>query len=596
MESELKSGLEADIELFRVKAAETPALAFELYEALRTADRSAVSLDSQFDFFRGAVNLHLNSNKLDEAQYYLHEAHAFVNRNPDERRLFFVAISDAILICMKGEVQAAIQQFKQILLHLPELNKDIHAAHVHMQLAVAYGRAGEYQACLESGIAALQYFDKSADPARFVVRINLLNLYAQLNMHKELFAEYQVMEAIIEDCQVPKVRVVFHTKYAEYLTQNLAYAKALEQINVAFTFCTNLTDMTGLSLVYRMKSEVLEKLGRDRLSYLYKLRNYEVCHTMGNQYNLSLALISLCSFLRRHQKDAKVMNYAQRAYAVSREHDFKVNLRTALELLAEIKEEAKEFELAAKYLRELNEVKEKILNEEAAKAVADAAAKYELVEKEKEAQRLRSEVAETDLRLLRSQMNPHFIFNSINSINNFILKNKGEVASTYLLRFAELMRQILDNSSQTKVKLNKEIEFIENYLHLEQLRLHFPFTFDIQIDSETETTDLTIAPMLLQPYIENAIWHGLSHKPEPGRIIINFAEQNEELVCSIEDNGVGRKRSAEIEAGKKRHQSRALDITYERITKGLQGTVEIFDLKNKKDEATGTRVVIKIPL
>jgi LytS/YehU family sensor histidine kinase len=209
---------------------------------------------------------------------------------------------------------------------------------------------------------------------------------------------------------------------------------------------------------------------------------------------------------------------------------------------------------------------------------------------------LRSEVAEYNLRLLRSQINPHFIFNSINSINNFILKNNTQVASHYLIRFSQLMRQMLENSALEKVTLHKEVEFLQNYLELEQLRFLVPFYFSIQIDKKIDPSDIQLPPMLLQPYLENAIWHGLRHKAGKGEISITFMEINQTLCITITDTGVGREAAQQLHSAESHHQSKGMKITEERITRGLGGTISVRDRLDSEMQVAGTIVEIKIPL
>jgi len=221
--------------------------------------------------------------------------------------------------------------------------------------------------------------------------------------------------------------------------------------------------------------------------------------------------------------------------------------------------------------------------------------KYEVAEKEKLAQQLRTEVAEYNLKLLRSQMNPHFIFNSINSINNFVLKAKTTEASAYLLHFAQLMRQILDATNLKQISLKQELEFNERYVALEQLRFETPFSYLVNVESNVELNDIKVPPLILQPFIENAIWHGLAHKTSSGMLIINVQEQDDTMRISIEDNGVGRLRSAELNKDAKKHISQALNITRSRIIEGLGGYLTIEDLKDG-GKSLGTKIIISWPL
>ncbi|WP_299162356.1 histidine kinase [uncultured Tenacibaculum sp.] len=156
------------------------------------------------------------------------------------------------------------------------------------------------------------------------------------------------------------------------------------------------------------------------------------------------------------------------------------------------------------------------------------------------------------LKSMRSQMNPHFIFNALNSVNNFIAVNDERSANRYLSEFSVLMRSVLENSDEDFIPLTKEIELLELYVKLEHNRFKDKFEYGISIDEKIKLDDYAIPPMLLQPYIENAIWHGLRYKKEKGKLTISMDQYNEEnILITIQDDGVGRKKSMEI---KTKHQ------------------------------------------
>ena len=211
-------------------------------------------------------------------------------------------------------------------------------------------------------------------------------------------------------------------------------------------------------------------------------------------------------------------------------------------------------------------------------------------------------LSEMEMQALRAQMNPHFIFNSLNSINTFILKNQPDAASDYLAKFSRLIRLILQNSNSATVTLQNELEALQLYLEMEALRFRNKFTFQIRVGSEVEPEEIDIPPLLIQPYVENAIWHGLLHRESTGHLGIDLQIENERLVCVIEDDGVGRQRAAELKSkSATRSKSLGMQITAHRmeLMKELYGketTVEIVDLVDASGEACGTRVVLTISI
>lgn len=205
------------------------------------------------------------------------------------------------------------------------------------------------------------------------------------------------------------------------------------------------------------------------------------------------------------------------------------------------------------------------------------------------------------LKSLRSQMNPHFIFNSLNSINGFIAQHDDRTANKYLADFSKLMRTVLDHSQYDFVSLETEIAVLELYVKLEHFRFGDKFDYDITIDPVLNRELTEIPPMLVQPYIENAIWHGLRYKPEKGHLSINIAQRGDRLFVGIEDDGIGRRKSAELKTkNQKTHQSTGLKNTAQRvdiINELYQAnlSVQISDIWPTQAH-TGTRVELLMPL
>lgn len=219
------------------------------------------------------------------------------------------------------------------------------------------------------------------------------------------------------------------------------------------------------------------------------------------------------------------------------------------------------------------------------------------IEKEKYIQ----ELNKSKLTALKSQMNPHFIFNALNSIQEFILLNKKELASNYLADFADLMRSYLQHSQEDVVSLQDEIETLDLYLKLETIRFDDDFEFTIHCDSQLDKEQTFIPSFLLQPFVENAIKHGLLHRSGPKKLLVAFEKiSTHTLKCVIEDNGIGRAASSHINT-KRKHQSFATKASQNRLDLLNQSTVEkinlqIIDLYDADNQGTGTKVILSIPI
>jgi len=203
--------------------------------------------------------------------------------------------------------------------------------------------------------------------------------------------------------------------------------------------------------------------------------------------------------------------------------------------------------------------------------------------------------------LLRAQINPHFIFNALVAIQGFVYKKENIEAGRYLGEFSKLIRLTLENTRQEYITLSKEIEFLEYYLKLQQLRFNYRFKYAIIVESDIETELLQIPPMLTQPFIENSIEHGLSEKEENGLIEIRISSDNGFISISAEDNGIGRSQSQALRKGMFRHKSYGTEITQERLDflkkkYNYDASFRIEDLSDNLGRPAGTRVNFKIPV
>ncbi|MNJ86594.1 Sensor histidine kinase YpdA [compost metagenome] len=213
---------------------------------------------------------------------------------------------------------------------------------------------------------------------------------------------------------------------------------------------------------------------------------------------------------------------------------------------------------------------------------------------------LLNRMVELERMALAAQMNPHFIFNSLNSIHSFLLYEENENAEKYLLRFAKLIRQTLANSRKSYITIEEEYETLKNYILLEKMRFKNTFDFTIDCDLRQLPIHACIPPMLIQPYVENAILHGLVKRPEGGQLLLKFYLEDEVLKVLIEDNGIGYSESKK-EKGDSKHKSYGTQITEERL-KSLQGknnsayTVSITNAGASDPEFPGTRVIVTIPI
>ncbi len=380
-----------------------------------------------------------------------------------------------------------------------------------------------------------------------------------------------------------------------------------------------------------------------------------------NEIQRSLILIGK-TYLARQQYDS-AMQYGKRALNVAYTTKAKQVTRDACQIIYTVYDRYKQTDSANLYFRQYSAIKDSVANDQvkAKLAVSNYEQKIELLDKEKELQQqklkqtaqqkefliagiicllllaliifrmialkrkhekqklehnlqlqklesekvkadLQQQASELEMQALRAQMNPHFIFNSLNSINRFILQNNKSQASEYLTKFSKLVRMILQNSQASLITLENELAALELYLDLEALRFEHHFDYKISVQKDLDIEILKVPPLVIQPFVENAIWHGLMHKEEKGHLDIEIFQQEEILCCRITDDGIGRKKAAELKSKSAPiHKSMGMQITASRIEmlqqkKQLDTYIEITDLALPDGSSGGTEVIIKIPV
>jgi sensor histidine kinase YesM len=211
-------------------------------------------------------------------------------------------------------------------------------------------------------------------------------------------------------------------------------------------------------------------------------------------------------------------------------------------------------------------------------------------------------IAELKLAALRNQMNPHFIFNSLNSIKGYIIDNDREQAVFYLNKFSKLIRMILSSSIEKDVSLAEEIEIAELYLQVENIRFNNEIHFDINVAPELALNTIKVPALILQPFLENAIWHGLSSKKGSKELFMDITLEDDQVKVSIYDNGIGRKQAAAIKERKVlKRKSYGIALSEERLSNFVHGTskeytIKIIDCTDEEGNSTGTRVLITLPV
>lgn len=329
-------------------------------------------------------------------------------------------------------------------------------------------------------------------------------------------------------------------------------------------------------------------------------------NTNPNFTNFSIVEMKKAQLYAAMGKDKRAeKHYASSIKFAEKQKDYK-QLSKVCEEVANYNSAKGNFQVAFNYLKLHNRFKEEHLEQTKQQQLMELEFKYEAEKKKQEAELLKLQAIGLQLKALRSQMNPHFMYNALNSIQKYITSNELNDASKYLAKFAHLMRQSLEYSDIEVISLEKEIEFLENYLLISQkLRFGDRMDYKITLDEEIEEDIMGVPTMIVQPYVENSIEHGLRQK-ENGLIRVDFKLHDDNtILCIVEDNGIGRdavKKLQEQDEYHINHRSKGTTITEERLeilnksrNKGV--FVKTLDLRDASTgQARGTRVEVLIPV
>lgn len=484
------------------------------------------------------------------------------------------------------------------------------------KLAKVYNNIGVVYRAQNEDFKALDYFSKAqkiqekiGDRTVGITITNVGNLYLKQNNLKEAEEYYKKAKYYFEKFPNPRGLGELYNNLGLLYKKEAASQKALESWNLALQSFDLIGDKFGKSDTYLFMGE-----------YFYE------------QYKWSEAL-----------------KYAENAAQLSRELNVLEGTALAEKLLSTIYEKLNQPAEAFKHFKLYKTAQDSLINHENIRKSVQAEMNYEFDKKEavqkKEQEKkalllaeqtkrqnlqtifialfvllllgiafliynriqlkknltLQKELAEYEQKALHLQMNPHFVFNCLGSISSFIVQNGTDSAIKYLSKFSKLMRLTLEYSKESLIPIDKEIESLQNYLELEQLRFNNVFEFKISKSKEIED-DMALPPLLLQPFVENAIIHGLIPKKENGTISVDFSIEKDNLICTILDDGIGFDKSKEIKENLVAiHKSMALDITKKRLemmeaSTAQKAKVEIKEIKNDSDEIQGTKVVLNLPI
>jgi tetratricopeptide (TPR) repeat protein len=493
------------------------------------------------------------------------------------------------------------------------MTKDLQYAATLTNIGLLYNRLEKHDLALNYQKKSLQ-INRDIDYPEGIANnlINLGNTYDNKKDSKKAIEYYQKSHIIMKRIgnKTGIASALANTGIAYVSLKN--YSKALEYLNQTKIIYKELGNITNLAIVHNNIGKCFLESSNKKKTLLKARRNFNEAYNYSKQIkdlksqakslnNLALVNSKLKNYKEAYQIKTEAIKVRDSFFSSEKKEEI-------AKLEAKYTYEKKEAILKANYDKEQALTEAEITRQKLIKNTSIIGGsslvlasligfilyrrKQEALTKTKEAE-FNAKVSDTELKALRAQMNPHFIFNSLNSIDAYILKNDTKSASDYLTKFAKLMRQTLENSEKKEVLLKEDISLLKTYLEIEKKRFNNNFTYEVKIDNTIDTENTLVPPMILQPFIENSIIHGISTQ-EKGHIIIEIKKENNMIICSVDDNGIGRQKSLETSSLKNK-QSLGMKITKSRIDiinklNNTDGKVAIID-KEK-----GTRIEVSLPI
>lgn len=538
-------------------------------------------------------------------------------------------------------------EYQQNALEIFEKIHDTAAIGVtYNNLGMNYHNLGQYKKAIEQYQNSFQIannFNNQRD--LYFSLINIGIIYDEWGKYKLALEHYQNALFISKE--------INNMGYTAISLQNIGvvyhelgnFDSALLYLNKSLDISEQIGDKKGIFKSFINTGDIFIKIHDNQKAIDNFKRALQISEESGNKTNIALASLKLGEVYTLEKKYSTAKPLLKEALSLAKEIEETKLIKDAYKALSDYYFKVNDYKNAYANYYEYTVLKDTLYNRDSRHEITEMQTLYELDKKEKEIEiqdlkiekqqnrfyyiisavvlliilalllfnsyKLKQKHYRTELerknidieqRLLRTQMNPHFIFNSLNSINSFITDNNSDSAQSFLSKFARLMRYILENSRKTFVPVEDEINTLELNMQLEQLRFDNKFDFEINVDEKIDQEYTFIPPMLIQPFIENAIIHGIAGKTGRGKIKVELKPEGKLMQCTIEDNGIGRKKAMEIKrkSDSKKHRSLGMKVTQERLDILNEKTeedvsVKIIDLKDESGNPGGTKVELRIP-
>jgi tetratricopeptide (TPR) repeat protein len=518
-------------------------------------------------------------------------------------------------------------------------------------LGVVYRRTSSVRTAMDFNQQALELAEAVKNPSEGIKRsINVSlnsvgNLYLTLKQYDLAISYFERSIKLEAELNNILGLAINHQNIGKCQEEQGALDQALENYRISLSYNEDINNTMGRVICKNSIAKVYIKKEKYQQALKLIKGTMPMAMELGNSFLIARLYNNLgWAQLKVHQNEDAEQSLLE-GYSVGEKHNLRDELAQASHFLSELYEVKKDYQKALNFKTKAISLDQEILNESTIRYVNDILFRYDYEKKGNEIAVLakQNEIVNLKLRknrtllligalslilltgilyilyrqyqlsnekkiltleqtMLRSQMNPHFLFNSLNSIKLYIINNEKKNAVHYLNKFSKLVRKILEASSQREISLAEELETVELYMNIENIRFSNEINFKINISGDIDAHTIKLPSLILQPFLENALWHGLSSKEGEKNITLDVTSgENGFINIAITDDGVGRDKAEQIKEGKVlKRKSIGIDITKERLanfSKDYQNSfhVEIIDIYNDSNLPAGTKILLHIP-
>ncbi len=606
----------------------------------KATDKMLLDLNNMFAYY------YYSYSQLDSAIRFFKKCVSYAAHLHDSAGMASNWNNVSVCYYYSGKVDSALNYAKKALaikLNYDSLNfKGIALA--YLNIASYYDILANYDKAVEYGLKAVKYAELSDDKyTQATTYNNLGSVFKHLKDYKKAVFYYEKAQEILITTDLKRMRATVYNNLGTCYIKLKAYTKAENYLFKALDLYKSLEYYSGISAAYENLGSIFLQNGDNKKAYEYFNKSLEYAYKVNDLEGIITGLLSKAKVDYARRKYHTAIKELETALDLVQKHNIRTSLLDIYRLLAKSYTQTGNTQEASTYYEQYIVTKDSIFNIEKEELANKLEVQYQTRLQEKTIKNLQqanaikelqlkknkqrnlfiqifllgiiafvillirknkikfeNKIIEFKQKLLRSQMNPHFIFNALATIQGLLIKKEYEAASRSLSKFASLMRQIIENSREEYVSLREEIDTVRNYLEIQQIRKQ-SFDYEILVDDDLDVDEVEVPPMLLQPFIENSIKHAFPEKNANNKIKVEIKKQREQILYEVTDNGIGVSKSLEMKRKiKTSHKSYAIEITRERLkllySKKKKIRFEISDLQKIDRNLHGTKVSFYLPL